>query len=324
MKVIYALLVITILVIPSYGIGSEYNNILQINNDAPDASSNSAICEYNNSSFHGITSGNNANWYVIKFSSPSPINVTQMYIKRTYRCENIRIEWDGYILTNRTWSSDGGTILEGLNESESFFHIKLGPFNYTYDNLHRYTHENLTGGKSWRWNFTISHGTWYLICFVGETAECTQEVYFNTTNSDIEFLATTEGVGTHILLPEDFIGNLNIKRGYNMTGVLNGKKSIMVNNTFIGIHYSLFKWPCRGFERFRCTYPDGNTETFTLLSLANRKIVLSDFSQRLIIGKGGIWKFGLDLLMFPGKLPDGNYFAPGFGMGLVYADVKLP
>lgn len=322
MKIIYALLAIAILVIPSYGIGSDYNTTLQSENGSP--TSNSSIFDYNNNSFHGITSGNNANWYVIKFSSHSPINVTRMYIKRTYKFDNTRIEWDGFILTNLTDSKDGGAILEALNESESFFHIKIGPFSYTNDNLNRYTSSNLTDRETWRYNFTIPPGTWYLICFVGETSECTQEVYLNTTNNDVEFLATSEGTGTHILLPEDFLGNLNIKRGYNMTGVLNGKKSIMINNTFIGIHYSMFKWPCRGFERFQYTDPDGKSETFTILSLANHKMVFSDFSHRLIMGKAGIWKFGLNLLMLPGKSPDGDYFAPGFGMGLIYADVKLP
>jgi len=278
---------------------------------------------FSDTSFHGKTTLANSNWYVIKFSSPSPINVTQMYINCTYRVENTRIEWDGFILTNLTNSTDSGAILEVLNESESFFHIKLGPFSYTNDNLNRYTSDN-PGSKTWRYNFTLSPGTWYLICFVGETFECTQEVYLNTTSSDIEFLGTSEGTGTHILLPEDFLGNLNIKRGYNMTGVLNGKKSIMINNTFIGLQYSMFIYPCRGFERFRYTDPEGKSETFTILSLANRKIVLSDFSHRLIMGKAGTWKFGLDLLMFPGKLSNGNYFAPGFGMGLIYADVKLP
>ncbi|RLF44304.1 MAG: hypothetical protein DRN17_04685 [Thermoplasmata archaeon] len=292
-----------------------------MNHDAMDGNNSNS---FSGNSFHGITTLANANWYVIKFSSPSQINVTQMYIKRTYRFEDTRIEWDGYILTNLTYSEDGGAILETLNESESFFHIKIGQFSYTNDNLNRYTSDNLTDRETWRYNFTIPPGTWYLICFMGETYECTQEVYFNTTNSDIEFLATSEGTGTHILLPEDFLGNVNIKRGYNMTGVFNGRKSITINNTFIGIHYSMFKWPCRGFERFQYTDPDGNTEAFTILSLPNHKIVFSDFPHRLITGKAGTWKFGLDLLMLPGRLPDGDYYPPGFGMGLIYADVKLP
>jgi hypothetical protein len=324
MKIVSALLAVAILIIPSCNMGNETGHTLHIDGEIPENSLNETICEYNNGSFHGITSGNNSNWYAIKFSSPSPINVTEMYIKRTYQCENIRMEWDGCILTNLTWTTAPGVILETLNESELFFHIRLGSFSYTYDNLHRYTHENLTGGESWRRNFTLSPGTWYLICFAGETTECTLEVHFNTTNSDIEFLATTEGTGTHILLPEDLLGNMNIKLGCNMVGVLNGRKAIRVNNTFIGLHYSMFKWPCRGFERFQYADPDGNTETFTLLSLANRKIVLSDWPHRLIIGKGGTWNFRLDLLMLPGKLPDGDYFEPGFGAALLYIDVKLP
>ena len=47
---------------------------------------------FSGNSFHGNTTLDNANWYVIKFSSPSQINVTQMYIKLTYRFEDTRIE----------------------------------------------------------------------------------------------------------------------------------------------------------------------------------------------------------------------------------------
>ena len=324
MRLVSVWLAVFILIISSCGIGDEAAHILHTENEPIDAS-NEAVCEYTNSSFHGITSGNNSNWYVIKFSSPSPINVTEMHTKYTYRCENYRIDWNGCILTNCTWTIASGALSEVLNESECFFHIQLGPFNYTYDNLKRYTQEELDGSdESWWRNFTLPPDTWYLICFAGETTECMLEVHFNTTNSDIEFLATSEGTGTHILLPEDFLGNVNIKRGYNMTGVFNGRKSITINNTFIGIHYSMFKWPCRGFERFQYTDPDGNTEAFTILSLPNHKIVFSDFPHRLITGKEGTWKFGLDLLMLPRRLPDGDYYPPGFGMGLIYADVKLP
>lgn len=323
MRLVSAWLAVFILIISSCGIGNEAVHTMHTENEPADAS-NEAVCEYTNGSFHGVTSGINTNWYAIKFSSDSPIHVTEMHIKRTYRCENYRIQWSGGILTNRTWAFAPGTLSEVLNESECFFHIKLGPFNYTYDNLKRYTNEGLSNAESWRRNFTLPPDTWYLICFAGGTTECTLEVHFNTTNSDIEFLATTEGTGTHILLPEDFLGNLNIKLGCNMVGVLNGRKTVRVNNTFIGLHYSMFTWPCQGFERFQYADPDGNTETFTLLSLANRKIVLSDWPHRLIIGKGGTWNFRLDLLMLPGKFPDGTIFDPGFGVALLYIDVKLP
>jgi len=323
MKIIHNLLSIVIVIL-LYGTGIAYDDISQIENVSPTATVNPAICSYNNGSFHGITSGKNANWYVIKFSSSSPINISEMYIQHTYRCSDVRIEWDGYILTNLTYSEDGGTILEVLNKSECFFHIRIGSFEYTSDHLSRYTRQNFTSSKMWRHNFSLSPGIWYLICFAGETTECTQEVYLNTTNRDVRFLATSEGEGTHILLPEDFLGNLNIKWGYNLTGVLNGKKTIKVNNTLLGIHYSMFKWPCCGFERFQCIDPDGNTETFTILSLSNHKMVFSDFSHRLIMGKEGIWNFKLNLLMLPGRSPDGSIFSPGFGMGLIYADMILP
>jgi len=66
----------------------------------------------------------------------------------------------------------------------------------------------------------------------------------------MEFV-TAEGTGTHILLPEDVLGNLNIKLGCNMVGVLNGKKTVRVNNTFVGFHVSTFVYGCPGFEKLQ-------------------------------------------------------------------------
>jgi len=37
-----------------------------------------------------------------------------------------------------------------------------------------------------------------------------------------------------------------------------------------------------------------------------------------------MWNFILDLLMLPKKLPNGDYFDPGFGVALLDIDVKLP
>jgi len=65
-------------------------------------------------------------------------------------------------------------------------------------------------------------------------------------------------------------------------------------------------------------------ETFSFLSLPKHKIVFSDFPHELLIGKEGMWNFILDLLMLPKKLPNGDYFDPGFGVALLDIDVKLP
>jgi len=316
MKIAHILLVVITLIISSCGTRDEPIHSLQIDQEGPAHSPNEEMCENNNGSFHGNTSGINKNWYVLKFSSSSSIHVDELYLNFSYKCRDSRVDWSGYIFTNSTYIDFEATIIERLNESERFFHIHIGSFNYTYDRLDRYS-TGLRIIKTWRWNFTLPPGTWYLICFAGETLESSIEIWFNTS-TNMDFL-TSEGNGTFVLLPEDFLGNVNIKLGNHTVGVLNGRKTVKINNTFVGIHYSISGW---GFERFQYTDPDGNTEKFLRLFIANRKITFGNATQ-CIIGKGGVWKFRVDLLMF-GEIFSNKYFCPGFGMSLFGADVKLP
>ncbi len=276
----------------------------------------------NEQSFHENTSLYNANWFALKFYSPSPFNVTEMHLKFFYECKECRIDWCGYVITNLTHSIRGGIITEFVDKDESFFHIKIGSFNYTYNNLATYN-ISVPGAEIWKRNFTLSQGIWYLICFAGETIKSRIEVDFNTSNN-VKLIGTEEGNGTHILLPEDFLGNLNIKLGYRGVIVLNGKKTISINNTLVGIHYSMFEYNCQGFEDFQYVTPSSEKEEFVIFSIFNHKIILKDFPYKVILGGSGKWNFRLNLFMVGKRLPSGEYFSPGFGIGLIYADVKLP
>jgi len=216
----------------------------------------------------------------------------------------------------------GGIISEFLNKNDTFVHFKIGSFNYTYSRLNRYN-VSVSDAEIWKRNFTLSQGTWYLICFVGDTTKSRIDVDLNSSNN-IKFIGKMEGSNTHVLLPEDFWGNLNIKIGYYGIVVLNGKRTVYVKNTLVGMHYSMFKFQCRGYEDFEYINPDGEKESFAILSILNHKFVFSDFHSKAIIGGKGKWNFKLNLFMVGKRLPNGNYFSPGFGIGLIYADVRLP
>ena len=315
MRIIHALWIVIILVISSCGLGDEPTHPLCIEGGKIIHSPAEEICE-NITTFHGNTTGINKNWYVLKFSSSSSIYVEEFYANFSYKCNNSRVDWCGYVFTNSTYIDFEATITEKLNESERFFHIHVGPFNYTSNRLARYSIDSRTI-KMWIQNFTLPPGTWYLICFAGETVRSKIEIWFNSS-ANMDFL-TTEGNDTFVLLPEDFLGNVNIKFGNYTVGVLNGRKTVKIDNTFVGIHYSISGW---GFERFQYTDPDGNTEKFLRLFLANHKTTFGNTTQ-CIIGKEGTWDFRVDLLMFGGTFTN-KYFCPGFGMSLFGADVELP
>ena len=312
MKIVYILVMILI----SQPLTDSFYHQNILNND------HDAFTVSNNFTSHFSTSKNNSNWFVLKFYLSSRVNVSELHLKFFYECKNIRVEWCGYIITNLTYSMRGGIISEFLNKNDTFLHFQIGSFNYTYNRLIRYN-VSVSGAEIWKRNFTLSQGIWYLICFAGETIKSRIEVDFNAT-SNVKLIGMEEGNGTHILLPEDFWGNLNIKLGYYGILVLNGRKSIYINNTFIGIHYSMFEYNCQGFEDFQYITPSNKKGGFTIFSIFNHKIVLKDFKHTVIIGKNGKWDFILNLFMLGKRLPSGEYFSPGFGVGLVYADVKLP
>jgi hypothetical protein len=150
-----------------------------------------------------------------------------------------------------------------------------------------------------------------------ETVECEIEVWINTTG-EVEFLNTTEGTDTFIWSTEEFLGNLNMKLSYYMIGVIGGKKLVRINNTFVGFFFTSLGW---GVERLQYIDPDGNSKKAIVIHEGYHKRFMGDFDPRMcIIGKGGVWKFGVDLFLIGGMIK--LSLIPW--MYVVGADVKLP
>jgi hypothetical protein len=304
-----------LLLLSSCGVGKETIPASQNESDLKTSLYETDAYESLNSSFHGNTSGINKNWYVVKFSSPSTIHIDELYVETFWRCEEARKTYCGFVLTNLTgypYYDMNGMI--DLYEDDRFFHINIGSFNYTYDHLTR--DDYFVGLKNWWRDFNLSSSTWYLICFAAETVECEIEVWINTTG-EVEFLNTTEGTDTFLWSTEDFMGNLNMRFSYYMIGVINGRKEIEINNTFVGFFFSGSSW---GVERLQYTDPDGNLKKSIVIHEGNHKRFIGDFNPlNCIMGKGGVWKFRVDLFLVGGI---NLRFIPW--MCMVGADVNLP
>jgi len=307
MKNLYALLIVIALVLSSSGIGAA--PIFQIN----DKFIPKTYLEGNQ--FHGITSGNNTNWYIVKFSSSSTIHIEDLYIKTFYTCKNARDDVHGFLLTNFTdesyyWMHQ----VRKFNKTDIFFHMNVGQFNYTYDHLSR---GNYSTGGAWDfWNITLSPGTWYLMCLAAETVECKIEVWINTSEK-VAFLNTSEGATTFLCPSEEFGGNLNVKFPHIM-GIINGEKTVGINNTFVGFYF--FDFLGSGMGILQYTDPDGNVKKAILFQVGNLFSSTGDFdASDFIIGKGGMWKFKVNVIAI-GKI--GKKVPISFSM--FGADVKLP
>ena len=271
-----------------------------------------------NTSFHGVTTGENTNWYIVKFYAASEIKVDELCIKYKYRSENYNgVDWWGRIITNFTWTKENFATGEFMNESERFFHFEFGNFNDTYDK--RDTLNKNHSRRSREWNFYIPSGTWYLICYTGPSVTSKIEVYLNITG-DVEFLSTSEGSNVHVLIPEDFLGNINVKIGYYAVGVLNGKTSITVNHTLLCIHNTISGW---GYEQLRCTSPTGDVKNFMRIFWKNKEIRIPDTLSSCFFGEAGTWRFELNSIQWGGIFNE-KYWWPGYGVSLFIADIELP
>jgi hypothetical protein len=273
----------------------------------------------NTSCFRGMTSGENANWYVVKYQTSTDVKIDELTVKYTYRSENYPgVDWWGFAITNLTWTRWHAYSGEFLNETERFFHVQFNHFNvnYTYDSLDS-LNKNHTSVAHWG-DFGNLPGIWYLILFCGPSAKSSIEVYFNITG-DVEFLSTSEGDTTRVLLPHDFMGNFNVKIGTKIVSVLNGEKKIQVDHVFLCAHYSFSGW---GFEHLRYTNSFGESESLDRYFWKNHRYRIP-YTPECIISEAKTWEFTLDTLLWGGIFND-KYWIPAYGISLLYADIQLP
>jgi hypothetical protein len=319
MKKIYILLVSFLLIIPSYWIGDivSPSQVDKVNPKDSFYDESESLYGDNTTSFHGITSGNNANWYVVKFSMPLNSHLEELYIKLAWKCKEARGDTSGFALTNLTETYYWWFHWFRYNRSDFFIHTNIGPFNYTYDHLEKYNYSSFTefwirGPKSPFYN--LSSGTWYLICLAAETVECKIEVWINTT-METSF-STTEGNTSFLISTEELGGYLNFKIPHAI-GILNGRMTISINNTFFGSWTFPMAW---GGGRILLEGPDGKLKK--CIFILSEHLTLGWTSiPHFFIGESGLYKFRVDMLAV--SRPREGYYDPWF-FRLYGADIKLP
>lgn len=263
-------------------------------------------------SFHGTTSGDNSNWYIVKFYCRSPCHIDEIFANFTYSTGPSRNRFEGIILTNLSAFYYIFITSQFHNKSDIFIHVNFLFFNYTYNHLSNSTASGTA--KIWGHDKNLSTGTWYLICLNAPTKENKIEIWINGTG-EASFLGTAEGNTSFIYaVAEKFLGNLNIKCNKILL-TIKGKKEIEVNNSLIAFYIPAFRW---GIESIKCTDPTGNTKRLVMIDLGrliwpidSRDVILAP-----IIDIEGKWVFESNLFLF-GLV---SVYSPL----LVGADIKLP
>ena len=111
----------------------------------------------------------NSSIYVIKISSPYPIYIKELTYKvnltldanfsGAYQC--------GFFLTNGIiikWYGFGADEIFSINRELYYLHVKLGKFNFTYDNrCFSWWSFNGTIGIMKYKNFSLNSGKWYFV-----------------------------------------------------------------------------------------------------------------------------------------------------------------
>lgn len=282
---------------------------------------------YSGSSFHGNTSINNSNWYVIKLWSPDDFHLEEVFVKWNFRSPTKREDIMGFLFTNLQGENYDYRLSKAFfDPNDKFFHLSIGKINYTNDQLYYWEEGGVVGELLWyEINITFSPGFWYLICYAADTIEGNIETWINATENYIEFVGTTEGRGSFIFGTYKFLGNLNIWNK-KVSIICNGKKRLQVNNTLIGFFRM---WPGHGLLRFQGIDPNGDKKTAMFwqppFEYYNTKVLWSDFDviwtrQLIIIGEEGTWSFEIDAFLYT-DYPSVDLMNCFFFWG---ADIKLP
>ena len=267
-----------------------------MNHDAMDGNNSNS---FSGNSFHGKTTLENANWYVIKLSSSSPFHLEDVNVSWGLFEKKTRRDVYAFWFTNlksETYGWHGGWSL--ADPEDRFIHIGIGSINYTYNHLYYWDHGSDEEAPGWIKWYDISHtfesGDWYLICIAAPTITCHWSVWINTTE-EVEFAGTTEGNGSFIYGPEDFVGNLNIMGPWILV-TIGGEKKIRINDTLVA---SFKTPPGGGLLKYQYIDPEGNKKTYLAWdwSLLRVRIPLKqDFDiHSVIMGGSGEWIFKMGL-----------------------------
>jgi len=258
----------------------------------------------------------NINWYVVKIHSNQTINIGEIYAKIEANETNgtqwllasrliiIDFENERFLTPGEIWIIHGKFF-------EWYLQMNIGKLNFTWNHLCKKVNGNFVSAYS-LYNISLPAGTWYLILIKVPTNKCKITTYINDTNAEIRGISY--GSNIFLLENENFWAKFNLKTSL-LSIIMDGRKTISVNNTFVGFFYCSL-----GFGKACIEYksPTGETGKCKVLSTF-RKIIISDDSTFFpvfipIIGGKGSWTFNTSMI--------------GIGLGnavdILGADITLP
>ncbi|MCD6447587.1 MAG: hypothetical protein J7L58_00880 [Thermoplasmata archaeon] len=255
----------------------------------------------------------NINYYVVKLYSNQTIYIDEIYVK--IEAEQAGTQWlstNKFLIinfeSNKSLMPPEFYLMMG-KWLEWYLQIDIGKFNLTLNHLE----EKVVNGTATHTlhNLSLPAGIWYLIVIKAPTTKCKITTYINGTNAEIE--GVSHGSTTFLIENEDFWAKFNLKTSL-FSIIYEGRKTIYINNTFIGFPYFNLG---TGIASLEYETPHGEERKCKVWSIFRNMNVSDDsdfYPYMPIIGGKGKWMFRASLI--------------GMGLGnaidILGADIILP
>ncbi len=273
----------------------------------------------NNFSYCVETEGENSNWFIVEIHANETIHIDEIYVNMAIDVNSSIFRWCVFLErffiigeNGKWWVPPMVLMLKQGSFLDWYFQIDMFGMNFSYSHLIKKPVEAHGSCIYHVYNVSLSPGKWYLVSMIFPTNKSHIKVCINGTNAKLG--NATEGSTSFILENEDFHAKLNLK-SIPFSIILDGRKTVHINNTFIGFIYAPASI-IAGVAHLKFITPDGE-EKEAIIWETPRKFYIenSDFIPIFepIVGNGGEWKFYVSMA--------------GIGMATVNifaADVILP
>jgi len=262
-----------------------------------------------------IENDENTNYYVVKLFSNQTIYISEIHV----RIEFTRIGTQWLLSTTKLLIinfEDNESLMfpelyvMGGKWMEWYLQIDIGKFNFTLNHLEEKVIDDCLVTNTLH-NLSLPAGVWYLIVIKAPTTKCKITTYINGTNAEIGGISY--GSTAFLIENEDFLAKLNLKTSL-FSIIYEGRKTIYINNTFIGFPYFNLG---TGIASLEYETPQGEDRKCKVWSIFRNMRVSDDsdfYPYMPIIGKKGRWTFHASMI--------------GIGLGntidVLGADVILP
>lgn len=242
------------------------------------------------------TKGENSNWFIVEIHANETIHIDEIYVNMAIDVNTSIFRWctflDRFFIigeNGKWWVPPMVLILKQGSFLDWYFQINMFGMNFSYSHLIKKPVETHGSSIYYVYNVSLSPGKWYLVSMIFPTNKSHIKICINGTNAELG--NATEGSTSFILENEDFHAKLNFK-SMPFSIILDGKKTMHINNTFIGFIYAPTS---TGIAYLKFITPGGE-EREAIIWETPRKFYISKNSDFIpifepIVGKDGEWKF---------------------------------